>query len=248
MFWAYLSPHFDDVALSCGGLAWQQSQLDECVHLWTVCAADPPRGGFSPFAEQLHARWETGCDAVAARRSEDIASCAILGASYRHFSIPDCIYRTDANGVHLYASEAALFSAVHPAEDGLIEQMVAEIEALLPEGANLVGPMGIGRHVDHRLTRAIAEGLAVRRVDVALWFYADFPYVLTQPEQLRRLCHPQWESVRFDLPEAAVRAWVSGFVAHSSQLSTFWPDADTAEAVFAAYTQLAGGARLWRVV
>jgi LmbE family N-acetylglucosaminyl deacetylase len=247
MFWVHLSPHFDDIALSCGGLAWQQSQTGETVQIWTICAGDPPQGKFSPFAEGIHTRWGTGPEATQARRAEDLASCALLGATPRHFSIPDCIYRTDPNGVHLYASEAALFSPVHPAEDSLIEQVAGELSQLLPSQVNLVSPVSVGQHVDHRLTRRVAERVAASRTDCTLWYYVDFPYVLTRPQQFSRLRGATWESVLFPLNEPAIRAWTNGFTAHASQLSTFWPDADTAQAVFDTYSQLMGGVRLWKV-
>jgi LmbE family N-acetylglucosaminyl deacetylase len=247
MFWVYLSPHFDDIALSCGGLAWQQSQSGETVQIWTLCAGDPPPGGFSPFAEGIHARWQTGPAATQTRRAEDLASCGILGATPRHFSIPDCIYRTDPHGTHLYASEAALYSPVHPAEDGLLEQLVSELGHLLPAEANLVSPVSVGYHVDHRLTRRLAERLAAEHPGLTLWYYVDFPYILTRPQQFSRLRGAAWESVLFPLSEPALRAWTNGFTAHASQLSTFWPDAETAHAVFDTYAQLMGGARLWKV-
>src|SRR5512147_1498099 len=107
MEWIYLSPHFDDVALSCGALVWEQATAGHTVNIWTVCAGDQPPGPLSPFAKKLHQRWETGGDAVYLRRREDIQSCAQMGAAYRHFSIPDCIYRGSSEP--FYNSEEALF-------------------------------------------------------------------------------------------------------------------------------------------
>ena len=89
----YLSPHLDDVALSCGGLIWEQTQSGDSVEIWTICAGDPPQDRLSPFAEELHQRWRVGHNAVDIRREEDIHSCRLLGAKYRHFEVPDAIYR-----------------------------------------------------------------------------------------------------------------------------------------------------------
>jgi len=69
MNWIYLSPHLDDVALSVGGLLWEQSQAGEQVAVWTICAGDPPPGDFAAFAQTLHARWGIGIEAAAARRA-----------------------------------------------------------------------------------------------------------------------------------------------------------------------------------
>jgi LmbE family N-acetylglucosaminyl deacetylase len=83
MPWIYLSPHFDDVALSCGGLVWEQTQIGEMVSIWTVCAGEPPLGDLSPFAKELHSRWEVGQNAPNQRKNEDTRSCHRLGVSSR---------------------------------------------------------------------------------------------------------------------------------------------------------------------
>ena len=80
MLWIYLSPHFDDVALSCGGLVWEQVQAGDSVSIWTVCSGNAPGGELSPFAEELLLRWEADQDATAQRRLEDIHSCQRLEA------------------------------------------------------------------------------------------------------------------------------------------------------------------------
>ena len=94
MIWIFLSPHFDDAALSCGGLAWEQAQQGDRVEIWTVCSGSPPDLPLPPFARQLHARWGTGGpETVERRRLEDEEACRRLGALARYFDVPDCIYR-----------------------------------------------------------------------------------------------------------------------------------------------------------
>ncbi len=174
MNWIYLSPHLDDVALSVGGLLWEQSQTGEQVSVWTVCGGDPPPGDFSPFAEGLHTRWETDAQSMPVRRAEDIESCRLLGAEPVHFNIPDCIYRrSPKSGKHLYDSEQALWVPVHPDEKELAAQIAAEFAEKLPPDSQLVCPLTLGNHVDHRLTRMAAENLGE-----PLLYYADYPYVL----------------------------------------------------------------------
>ncbi|MGH2521295.1 MAG: PIG-L deacetylase family protein, partial [Anaerolineales bacterium] len=51
----YLSPHFDDAALSCGGTIHQQTRQGERAVVVTVCAGDSPPGPLSAFAQTLHA-------------------------------------------------------------------------------------------------------------------------------------------------------------------------------------------------
>src|SRR5512138_416649 len=94
MRWVYLSPHFDDAVLSCGGLISDQLKSGLAVEVWTVCAGSPDPGlPLSTFAQGLHNRWGTGLEAVAARRVEDEAAIHRLGACSRYWNLPDCIYR-----------------------------------------------------------------------------------------------------------------------------------------------------------
>ena len=107
----YLSPHFDDVAFSCGGLIWEQIRSGENVSIWTICSGEPPAEPISRYAESLHERWETGPDAVAVRRVEDINSNRLMGASSLNFSIPDAIYRRSIlDAAPLYTADAELFT------------------------------------------------------------------------------------------------------------------------------------------
>jgi LmbE family N-acetylglucosaminyl deacetylase len=239
MHWIYLSPHLDDAALSCGGLLWEQANAGERVSVWTICAGNPPPGLLSPFAQSLHERWETGLQATYHRRQEDIASCRVMGASHEHFPIPDCIYRSDASGAHLYASEKAIMGEIHPAEADLVASLGKKLARELPQDAILVCPLALGGHVDHRLARAAAE-----RSGCPLWFYADYPYVLRQPgwhdpEISSGKLHP------FTITEAGLQAWVKAVEAHRSQISTFWPDQAAMQAAIEAYYRQVGGMRLW---
>jgi LmbE family N-acetylglucosaminyl deacetylase len=242
MPWIYLSPHLDDVALSCGGLVWEQTRAGVPVEIWTICAGDPPDRPLSPFARELHTRWETGLPASAARRQEDIAACRQLSAGYRHFPYADCIYRSDPNsGAYLYPDREAIFGALHPAESGLVDALAAALRRLLPEDATVVCPLAIGGHVDHRLVRLAASKLPGR-----LWFYADFPYVQEAATELAALERAGWERRIFPISPPGMEAWAAAVSAHVSQISSFWPDLESMRAALQDYDRLSGGIPLWR--
>jgi LmbE family N-acetylglucosaminyl deacetylase len=238
MQWIYLSPHLDDVALSVGGLLWEQVQAGENVNIWTICAGDPPPGELSPFAENLHKRWEVGRQAIATRRAEDVQSCKILGVNYHHFSVPDCIYRiAKGSQEHLYASEEALFGDVHPNEESLIQEIGQALEQLLPSKSQVVCPLALGGHVDHRLTRATVE-----QFHASPHYYADYPYLLDDPN---------WDPGQlsaFSLPvsQQGITAWQKSIAAHHSQISTFWENITEMEKAIHAYAKKMGGVKLWR--
>ena len=191
MQWIYLSPHFDDVALSCGGLIWEQTQTAERVEIWTICAGNPPDEDFSEFAEQKHKSWQTDRKAVDQRRREDSSSAEILGAGIRHYQILDCIYRKDpVSGDFLYASEKSLWGPIHQSDLGIIDMLAEHLSRELPPQVNIVSPLGIGNHVDHLLTRAAAG-----RLNRSLLYYPDFPYVLQELGKFAELHQLGWAEV-----------------------------------------------------
>lgn len=240
MEWIYLSPHLDDVALSCGGLVWEQTRSQE-VSVWTICAGDPPAGPLSQVAQSLHDRWGVGIDAVARRRAEDLLSCQILGAKPRHFTIPDCIYRRHpADGSPLYGSEQAIMGDPHPVETDLVDNLCKEFASAVPRGTKVVCPLGIGGHVDHRLVRTAAEKLGF-----SLWYYADYPYVdWLGWEQFT--AGKEWRFMDFFVSEAGLEAWVRAVAAHRTQISTFWSGVEAMNTAIQDYHQRVGGVRLWR--
>ncbi len=246
MDWIYLSPHFDDVALSAGGLVWEQAAAGGGVQVWTICGGDPPPDTLSGFAQLLHTRW--GIDpqqpqaAVAQRREEDLRSCEKMGATCRHYSFPDCIYRrAPGSGAVLYPTEDALWAPIHPHEEPLIRQLSQVLARELPSGAGIVCPLGLGKHVDHRLTRAAAE-----RLGRPLWYYADYPYSLQAAGTLERLRRAGWEATTFPLSGPALQAWQEAVECHRSQLSSFWPDLAGMREAIRLYCRQMGGVQLWR--
>lgn len=238
----YLSPHLDDVTLSCGAQIYDQAQTGEALLIVTVMAGDPPQT-VSNYAQSLHDRWKLLADASAARRAEDLDACRILGAEALHATVPDCIYRTDpATGAPLYLSDEDIFGNVHGAEAYLIEQ-IATFLAALPPAERIYAPLTIGHHVDHLLVRAAAE----RVYGDGLRYYEDYPYAQETTKRERALAAEPRPLIPTVIPvsEDAQRAKIDAILAYRSQLSTFWTDnADLERQVFG-YLDAVGGERVW---
>jgi LmbE family N-acetylglucosaminyl deacetylase len=242
MKWVYLSPHLDDAAFSCGGLAWEQVQAGQSVEIWTICAGDPPEGPLPAFAQELHARWKTGPEASTARRAEDLAACAQLGVSARHFAWPDCIYRRlPGSGKPLIHERDELFQPLNPAEAGLIEEVANRLARELPARARLVSPLAMGGHVDHRLARAAAEHLSR-----PLWYYADFPYVVGDNLKLEQWLGEDWRPLRRAISAAGLSAWQAAVAAHASQMSSFWASPAEMRSAIQQYALHLAGSSIWR--
>jgi LmbE family N-acetylglucosaminyl deacetylase len=238
-----LAPHLDDAAFSCGAHVATLTRAGYAVLIVTIMAGDPPPGPLSSLAREHHQRWEVAGHDVDTRREEDVRACAILGADYRHGSVPDCIYRRHPeSGAPLYDTVAELFGEIHPAEAPLITSLAQRLQRL-PAHERLLVPLGIGHHVDHQIVRRAAE----RSSGPDLLYYEDFPYVQEENalQFLAREGDP-WESILIPHDATARAVRVEAVLAYESQLSTFFRDRADVEAQIGAYSERIGGERLWR--
>jgi LmbE family N-acetylglucosaminyl deacetylase len=238
--WIYLSPHFDDAVLSCGGLIWEQSSRGLPVEVWTICAGDAPPGPLAALALRCHREWGTGSaeETLALRRREDQEAARILGAAVRHFTTPDCIYRRSPEGDALYPVE--IFIPLPAAEVNLDDKIATELAAELDADDVLVCPLTIGGHPDHVLTRGAAE-----RLGRPLRYYADIPYLLDHPETLE----PAVSGMKTELhpvSEAGLAAWQAGIAAYASQIPVLFGDADKMQVKISNFLSNCHGIRLWQ--
>lgn len=252
MRWVYLSPHFDDVVLSCAGIIFDQVAAGETVEAWTVCAGAPSEDApLSDFALKLHERWQTGVGAVAVRRAEDEAALRLLGVVGRYWELPDCIYRrlpgpdgAPEAGGWLVSGEDDLWQPVHPQEQATADRLVAWLVEELTPADCLISPLTLGDHVDHSIVRAAAER-AVGLAGCALWYYPDYPYAVRPAVQIADKTGPGWQPECREISGAGLRAWQAAIACYESQMSTFWPGRAEMEASIEAYSRQ-GGTCLWR--
>jgi LmbE family N-acetylglucosaminyl deacetylase len=239
----YLSPHFDDAVLSCGGQIYEQTARGERVLIVTVAAGEPQTEVRSFFAEYQHFVWGLSAEeAVAARRAEDARAAAQLGADLLTWSLPDAIYRLDpANGEPLYTSNEAIFGPVSPAEAPLTGVLAAQM-ADLPPASRVFAPLALGNHVDHQLVRAAAE-----QAMAGLFYYEDYPYVQREPETLEAALQPpeQWQSLTIPLSETAIAARIAAIGAYQSQLGMLFNGPESMARLVREQVQTAGGERCW---
>jgi len=236
--WIFLSPHLDDVTLSCGGLVWDLARQGARVEIWTIFAGYPSNEDFSEFAQQNHRSWgKTGVEAIDMRRAEDINACHLLDAQPRHFSWPDVIYRRHPDtGQPVVNNNDELFHA--PPESILISTIAQTLSQEISPETTLVLPMGLGGHLDHR---AVVEvGKQLNRID---YYYADYPYILwnfVSP----LLTDAVYQKIPRPLIEDALYAWGEAILCYASQLSSFWDNEEQTWLALRNYLA-GGGGRLW---
>lgn len=237
----YLSPHLDDVVMSCGGLIAQQTAIGELVSVLTVCAGDPPPGPLSPFASELHERWEGTSSPLVARRAEDRVACGRLHAAVLHLDIPDAVYRRDQEGELIYKSESDVFGPVDVREEKLIQNLADLFKKTYSDGVRIYCPIGVGGHVDHYLTRRAAECL-----DLRLWYFYDLPYAARGETLPLELEFPPGIEITWPLSSGEIDAWAAAVAMYQSQLSTFWTDVQSLHQELRDYHNMFDGLRLLR--
>lgn len=216
-------------------------QRGDYVEIWTICGGEADLDQTSPFASQLHQRWGTEEDPVRVRRDEDRDAARLLGVRRRSFPIPDCIYRHSETGEFYYPTEESLFGELDQREKGLMDWLASEITRLIPSDAQLVSPFGVGNHVDHQLTRQAAQAAWSR-----LWYYADVPYILREPDWRQKWLTGFQPAMRMLLSAKALQHWGDAMMAYRSQISTFWNDETSLRNDLEKLTLQGEGGILWR--
>jgi len=254
----FVSPHYDDIALSCGGTVARLAAAGFAPEIVVVFGDQPdPAVPLSPFATQMHDGWGLGAaDAIAARRREEAVAAALLGATSRVLPFLDAIYRGDA-----YTGDDVLFAPPPPHEAGLPSRVAAALasdEAPTP-AVRWYAPLAVGDHADHRHVFAAASALAGAGWDV--WFYEDLPYAIN-PGSVERRLEEIAAAVALE-PAATVavgEVWetkLEAVLAYPSQLATIFryvgtgADREGIDRAMRGYAARAGagrlGERFWRL-
>jgi LmbE family N-acetylglucosaminyl deacetylase len=245
----YLSPHFDDAALSCGGLIASQRAREQAVLVVTVCTAEPVAGKpLGALARAFHTDWHLDDAAVVqTRRREDALAMATLDVDYLYLGLPDAIYRHP----DWYDSRERLFGTLAP-DDALPPAMLNDIVAIMQRApaATVYGPLGVGLHVDHQAAHGVCEELAASGRRVV--YYEDIPYVL-QPNSLEQRLHQL--STHLLAASVAIDEWfgqkVETVAAYASQIGELFGGVEAMRSALQSYArsvapeQSAYGERLW---
>ena len=229
-----LSPHLDDAAFSCGGTMAVLADAG-----WRVCLVTAftrsvvPAEGFA-LACQLDKGLGAAVDYMALRRAEDRVAGEALGvAELRFLDLPEAPHRG-------YGSAAALFGPVLE-DDDVWRPLGEAIAGLMAElrPALVLGPQGLGEHVDHRqLIRAIADGAP----HSPLAYYRDTPYAIRAAGALPNVTISGMGESVVDI-EAGLDRKVAAACAYGSQVGFQFGGPGPAEAALRAFALSEGGGR-----
>jgi LmbE family N-acetylglucosaminyl deacetylase len=240
----FVSPHLDDVALSCGGLVARLVSRGEPVTIATACTADAPADQpLSEPAQHEHRQWRLGDRPYRSRRKEDVRACASLGAQAEHLGLLDAVYRRDDGGAALYTRDF-LGGQVHPHDWGATSAALRDgLRPHLAKAGPVYSPLAIGSHVDHVVVRrALEDCVPIAR----LRYYEDFPYAerASDIERLPMVGGLSWGLI--ELTPDEVDARLRAIACYSSQLPVLFGSADAMTQRVRNYVTRAGGERYWQ--
>lgn len=172
-----LSPHSDDLAFSLAGALWD-GRFGELLPLTVFTVSNFNYADIPPDVEII----------TNIRKRED-------RGFYRKLSScqpPNWLDYRDAPlrlGIHYLQ---ALTVPLSPGDELEVERIAADIKEILQPGGLLIAPLGLGNHIDHRLTTLAACKLTDHGGDMI--FYEDMPYAAKLEEQEIRQAVEQVES------------------------------------------------------
>ncbi len=233
----FLSPHLDDVVLSCGGIVHRLARSGERVIIVTAMAGDPPDDlPDSPVINAVKARYGDA-PLVRDRRLEDAQAAQTLGAQVYHLALTECAFRTTVCGagelIALYPDHDSPFEGVRAGDDAPLT--LFEFQPPFTDISAIYAPLGVDNHVDHRLTRDWALVLTGPGMP-PLNFYEEYPYARSRTA-LRR-AHDYYrqalpalamtgEVVPLDADDLAAK--LRALRCYRSHLQVLWNDASAME-------------------
>lgn len=218
----FVSPHLDDVALSCGGYVHRLAQVGCRVVVATVVTADAPaEQPLSPLALRCLRQWNLWDAPFAARREEDRRAMQVLGAEAVHLGLLDAIHRRGADGRAYYPQR--ILDQVIPPEDwadfgARVEQCLAELMAQPGKRPDyLFLPLGLAGHVDHVIVRQVADRLAR---DMRTVYYEEYPYAALAGAQRPPA---DWRSITVSLSPHEIEARLQAVACYASAIAFLFP-------------------------
>jgi LmbE family N-acetylglucosaminyl deacetylase len=229
--WLFLSPHLDDAVLSCGSLIQAQAGRREVTVATIFTEAELPPHTRSARTFMRLASVEDAAALFAARRAEDRAVLGDLGVKDLHLGATDAIYRRRRQPgigarplgrllpelVHRYPTyrfnivrgrisrgDRSLMAKLGGRVAELIEQTQAEL---------IFCPLGVGRHVDHLVTRALGTAFPERVV-----YYSDFPYNQSAGPDPEFVAEHRLEPWLWDDGITEKERWIRGYVTQADAL------------------------------
>lgn len=158
-----VSPHYDDAPLSLG-----QSMLDGELSRHTVTVGVVfGRSNYTRYFRPTRRRWPL---ASGIRLAEELRNARRFGYRLRLARLPEVILRTGSGD-----SSTFLSPDIDVSSDGALSPVIGLLRRWSTRYDQVVVPMGVGDHLDHRLVAEAGRRLSAESPGT-ISFYEDRPY------------------------------------------------------------------------
>ncbi|MBN2989008.1 PIG-L family deacetylase [Pseudomonas lactucae] len=197
-----LAPHCDDIAYSLTGRLFSGAESSRPLQLLTIFS----ESRFAPYAAGITSQAQVS----ALRHAEDARFCAVLRLEPARLGLAEAPLRG-------YPDVDSLFiNSDVPLEDPMVarleQRLRRHIEGNVP--TRVFAPLGIGGHVDHRITRALRNGCLAASVRCFSTKTCPMPESWPPPSLTAN-----WRSTP-RVCERCLRPWATG----SRTSSNVWPN------------------------
>lgn len=179
----FISPHFDDAVLSCGGLMLELAGKTDMtvVNVFSKANVGPYTLSASRFLK-FSGNHSSAQELYSARELEDKSALQKLGAKIINLGLEDALFRRK-DSKSIFGKILPEFNHVYPTyplhivkganpNDPAFEQVKNELKKIYEENNTIYfAPYGIGNHADHQVVSSISKALFRKLV-----LYSDFPY------------------------------------------------------------------------
>ena len=166
----YISPHFDDAVVSCGGRIVDQITAGYSVLVVTVFT------GVAATKNRAPKRTRRFIFDYRRRRKEDAAAMAALGVDFLWLGYPEILFRNRCSMFRYWPCYRHT-----PANGALCASLVSGLKNVCRKTRckYLVLPLAVGQHMDHQLVfQAGMDLLGSAPPPCQVLFYEDCPYML----------------------------------------------------------------------
>ena len=214
----FLSPHLDDVILSCGGFIYKLvHEKHEKVEIWTFASGIPEVTPKTRIVSELLNDWKfsSAKEAVESRIDEDFNAASVLGVKSVFLNFLDCIYRRNNKNEYPYDN---VFVEPEMFDYEMMDQYRNELMKNLTDTDIVYAPFSIGGHVDHRIVHTVSKQLN-RKIK----YFLDVPYSIWHPDEIDMVTK-EYNEYTESLSDSDFIKWEEAIKEYKSQIETLFDD------------------------
>lgn len=202
----FVSPHFDDAVFSAGGFMTELAKNGNkiiVVNVFTSCG--DAKNSFSAKQYLRKCNYISAHELYKQRTVEDAAVLSMLGVKSINLGLVDALWRKKAAPKLKGIAEIELLyptyrihvsrGKIHK-DDASVQVVTSELKKIIARNKvnMVVGPRGIGNHVDHIVTREAILNTGFKNI----LFWDDYPYNISTNEKRTAdiRIKPKWSEKR----------------------------------------------------